>query len=159
MDVQRYRRDTPATANLIHFNNAGASLSPLPVQQALIEHLQLEQASGGYEAAQAAADSIDHFYDAFAQLLHCSADEVAWSENSTLGWNQLLQAVPLRPGDCILTGQSEYAGNYLSLLHLSKRSGVEIRVVPNDSNGLLDLDRFEQAIDERVKHIALTHVP
>lgn len=159
MDVQSYRQDTPATANLIHFNNAGAALSPLPVQRALFEHLQLEQEIGGYEAAQVAAGRIARFYDAFATLLHCSADEVAWAENSTHAWNHLLQAVPLQYGDCILTGQSEYAGNYLSLLHMSKRTGIEIRVVENDANGLLDVEKFEQAIDERVKLIALTHVP
>src|SRR5690606_15245754 len=91
--------------------------------------------------------------------LHCSDDEIAWAENATLAWNFLLQAILLRAGDCILTSQSEYAGNYLSLLHLSRRTGVEIRVVPNDSSGPVDLQKFEEAIDERVKLIALTHVP
>lgn len=159
MDVTRYRLDTPATERLIHFNNAGSSLSPLPVQRALLEYLQLEQSLGGYEAAELVAKPIARFYSAFAQLLHCSEDEIAWSENATLAWNFLLQAVPLRAGDCILTSQSEYAGNYLSLLHLSQRTGVQIRVVPNDSSGRLDLRKFEEAIDDRVKLIALTHVP
>jgi len=159
MDVTRYRLDTPATERLIHFNNAGSSLSPRPVQQALLEYLQLEQSLGGYEAADLAPQPIARFYSAFAELLHCSEDEIAWSENATLAWNFLLQAIPLRAGDCILTSQSEYAGNYLSLLHLSQRTGVEIRVVANDASGLVDLQKFEEAMDERVKLIALTHVP
>lgn len=159
MDVTRYRLDTPATERLIHFNNAGSSLSPLPVQQALLNYLQLEQSLGGYEAAELVAEPLARFYSAFAQLLHCSDDEIAWAENATLAWNFLLQAVPLRAGDCILTSQSEYAGNYVSLLHLSQRTGVEIRVVANDADGLVDLQKFEEAIDERVKLIALTHVP
>jgi len=159
MDVTRYRLDTPATERLIHFNNAGSSLSPQPVQQALLEYLQLEQSLGGYEAAELVAKPIARFYSAFAELLHCSEDEIAWSENATLAWNFLLQAIPLRAGDCILTSQSEYAGNYLSLLHLSKRIGVEILVVANDASGLVDLQKFEEAIDDRVKLIALTHVP
>ena len=31
--LERWRRDTPGTANIIHFNNAGAALMPKPVQK------------------------------------------------------------------------------------------------------------------------------
>jgi len=48
-DIDAIRADTPACEALIHFNNAGASLMPLPVQKAVAEHLNLEATIGGYE--------------------------------------------------------------------------------------------------------------
>ncbi|MBL4757317.1 MAG: aminotransferase, partial [Rhizobiales bacterium] len=42
IDIARVRADTPATANIVHFNNAGAALSPLPVLDAVKDHLDLE---------------------------------------------------------------------------------------------------------------------
>lgn len=159
MDIAMLRADTPACSNLIHFNNAGAALTPRPVQQALIEHLQLEQRIGGYEAAVENDAVIENFYHAFAALLNCHYSEIAFAENATHAWNNLLAAIVFTPGDIILTGQSEYASNYLNFLHLAKRKGVKIQVIANDANGLIDLHAFTQALNDKVKLIALTHVP
>ncbi|MDP1930135.1 MAG: aminotransferase class V-fold PLP-dependent enzyme [Gammaproteobacteria bacterium] len=159
LDIARIREHTPATSELIHFNNAGAALSPTPVQEALLQHLGLEQRIGGYEAATHAHPQIENFYSAFARLFNCDTDEVAWAENATHGWNTLLHAIPFKSGDRILTGQSEYGSNYLAFLHLCRLRNVHIEVIPNDANGRICLDRLTAAIDNNVRLIALTHVP
>src|SRR5579871_3780344 len=70
-DVERARSETPGAAGKIHFNNAGASLMPRPVLDAVLRHLQLESTIGGYEAADKANFAIEHTYDAVARLLNC----------------------------------------------------------------------------------------
>jgi hypothetical protein len=45
-DVDRARRDTPGCNQVVHFNNAGASLMPRQVLDSVIEHLQLEARIG-----------------------------------------------------------------------------------------------------------------
>lgn len=159
IDIRTLRDDTPACAELIHFNNAGAALAPLPVTEAVLTHLAMEQRLGGYEAASLAEAQINHFYDAFAKLLACEASEIAYAENATHAWNSLFNAIPFAAGDIVLTGQSEYASNFLALLHMAKRQGVKIKVIPNDHAGIIDLERLEAAISPRVKLIALTHTP
>ena len=159
IDIETLREDTPACTQMIHFNNAGAALAPRAVTEAILTHLANEQRLGGYEAANMAEGQINHFYDAFAKLLSCDASEIAYAENATHAWNSLFNAIPFTAGDTILTGQSEYASNFLALLHLAKQQGVNIEVIPNNSAGTIDLERLEAAINSRVKLIALTHVP
>lgn len=156
--IARLREDTPGCRHRLHFNNAGAALSPAHVTRTLLDHLALEQRIGGYEAAAEAEDAVQGFYREFARLLNCGAHEIGWAENASAAWNTLLHALPLAPGDRIITGQSEYAGNYLSLLHLARTKQIVIEVIENHPDGTIDLDRLAAALDDDVRLIALTHV-
>lgn len=158
-DLARARRDTPAAARLIHFNNAGAALMPNAVADAVLEHFDLERRIGGYEAEAAAQPAIEDFYDAFAQLLNCKRDEIAYVENATRAWDMAFYALPLKAGDRVLTHESEYASNYLALLQVAQRLGVGVDVVPSDRHGQIDVDALRRLITVETRVIALTHVP
>lgn len=159
LDLDRLRSDTPACEKLIHFNNAGASLMPNPVYQAVLDHLALEQSVGGYAAEDDAQPVLEDFYDAFAALLNCDRSEIAYVENATRAWDMAFYSLPLREGDRILTAEAEYVSNFLGFLHQAKRRGLEIDVTPSDASGQLDLDAMERMITPRTKLIAMTHVP
>jgi len=159
MDIDLARADTPGCGNVLHFNNAGASLSPRPVMEALHGHLDLEARIGGYEAAAEAAPALERGYDAIAQLLGCSRDEIAFTESATRAWDMAFYALPFEAGDRILVGRSEYASNVIALLQVAKRSGAQIIVVPDDEHGQISLSALAAAVDERTRLIALTHVP
>jgi len=159
LDKDLLRQETPACRDLIHFNNAGAALQPRPVTEAVLHHLALEQRIGGYEAAEAGADAAENFYHAFGRLLNCNPREIAYMENATRAWTTLLQSIPFERGDRIITGQSEYASNYMALLHLARTRQVEIVVIDNDSNGQISLDQLSAELDDSVRLIVLTHIP
>ena len=159
IDVQRARQETPGAENVLHFNNAGAALMPQPVLHATIAHLQLEALIGGYEAAAQAHDAVEHAYDAAAALLGCRRDEIAMVENATRAWDMAFYAVPLGPGDRILTAVTEYASNYIAFLQVARKTGAVVEVIPNDDSGQLSVEALRRAIDERVKLIAITHIP
>lgn len=159
IDVDRVRRDTPGCAQVLHFNNAGASLMPRPVLDALVGHLQLEAQIGGYEAEAHAAPAIDHVYAALARLLNCRRDEVAFVENATRAWDMAFYGIRFDRGDRILTGLAEYASNYIAFLQVAGRTGAVVEAVPNDEHGQISVDALRGAIDGRVKLIALTHIP
>jgi cysteine desulfurase / selenocysteine lyase len=159
LDIEAIRAATPACQNIVHFNNAGASLMPDPVYNAVTAHLALERQLGGYEAARAAADDLAAFYTEFAALLNADPGEIAYAENATRAWDMAFYGLPLAKGDRVLTHASEYASNYLALLQQAKRRGLHIDLVPSDASGQIDIAAMEAMVKPRTKLIAITHVP
>lgn len=158
-DLQRARQETPGCEHVLHLNNAGASLPPQPVLDAMIAHLQLEARIGGYEAAEQAEAAVEHTYDAAASLLGCSREEIALAESATHAWDMAFYSIPFKPGDRILTAMAEYASNYIGFLHMEKRAGVMVEAIPSDEYGQISIAALRQMLDERVRLIAITHVP
>lgn len=159
MNINELRNDTAACENVIHFNNAGASLMPEPVFQAVVKHLQLERDIGGYEAAHLAGPELKAFYSEFASLLNAKPDEIAFIENATRAWDMAFYGLPLKEGDRILTHASEYASNYLAFLQQAKRRGLHIDLVPSDETGQIDVAALEAMVTPRTRLIAITHIP
>lgn len=158
-DLARARRETPGCENVLHFNNAGAALMPQPVLDAVVNHLKLEAAVGGYEAKEKEFAAVEHVYDAAARLINCAPDEIAFIENATRAWDMAFYSIPFRSGDRILTAKSEYASNYIAYLQVARRTGAVVEVIPDDEYGATSVPALRNLIDERVKLISISHVP
>lgn len=158
-DVDRARRETPGCENVMHFNNAGASLMPQPVVDAVVNHLRLEASIGGYEAKNRELEAVEHVYDAAARLINCTPHEIAFIENATRAWDMAFYAIPFKAGDRILTAKAEYSSNYIAYLQVAQRTGAVVEAIPNDEHGQLSVAALRDMIDERVKLISITHVP
>ncbi|MEP2707452.1 MAG: aminotransferase class V-fold PLP-dependent enzyme [Roseibium sp.] len=158
-DVALMRDDTPGVGQVTHFNNAGTGLALSPVLDAVKQHLDLEAKIGGYEAAAAAEAGMDAFYSSLATLLGCKPHEIAYIENATRAWDMAFYGIDFREGDRILTGRSEYVSNYVALLQMKNRKGIEIDLVEDDEFGQIDLKALETAITPKTRLIALTHIP
>ena len=159
IDVQQARLETPGCTNVLHFNNAGAALMPQCVIDALHSHIQLEAEIGGYEAFERSREQTEDFYPAASELLGCQPHEIAFVENATRAWDMAFYSIPFRAGDRILTAQAEYASNYISYLQITRKTGAKVEVIPSDEFGQVSVDELRARIDERVKLIAITHVP
>ncbi len=159
IDLARARRETPGCAHVLHFNNAGAALMPQRVVDALLGHIRLEAEIGGYEAAEREEASVERAYDALASLLNCGREEIAIVENATRAWDMAFYSLRFGPGDRILTAVAEYASNVMPCLQVARRTGCRVEVVPNDEAGQLSVAALDRMMDERVKLIAVTHVP
>ena len=159
MDVDALRALTPGCARRIHLNNAGAALLSEITVDVMTAHLRREAEMGGYEAAAAAAADIAATYDALAALVGGRPDEIALFDNATRAWDAAFSAVPLRPGDRILTGRAEYGSNVLAYLQAARRTGAEVVVVPDDESGQLDVGALAELVNEPTRLIGISHVP
>src|SRR5271156_6484091 len=159
LDIEQLRADTAGCEQSTFFNNAGASLQPRAVVARVIEHLRLEEQVGGYEAADLVGDELEALYGRVARLLHCAPEEIALQENATRAWEMAFYSLRFAPGDRIVTAANEYASNYIAFLQVAQHTGAEIHVVESDAAGEVDLEALRNLLDDRVKLIALTHLP
>lgn len=158
-DWERARGQTPGAEAILHFNNAGTSLAPQPVLEAVQSYLQAEALQGGYEVEEAEAARLADTYDAVAELLGARRQEIAMQDSASRAWAAAFYAIPFQPGDRILCSVQEYGSNYIAFLQVAARTGAQIEVIPNDESGQLDVGALQRMMDERVKLIAVTHIP
>ena len=160
LDITRLREDTPGCTHVTHLNNAGAGLMPRPVLEETKGMLDLEATIGGYEAAAAWGDKLEHTYDAIAKLINAEhREEIAVIENATRAFDMAFYSIDFKPGDKILTSVSEYASNVISYLQVCKRTGAELVVVHNDEHGQMSIEALKTMMDEDVRLISLSHIP
>jgi len=158
--LARWRADTPGCIQRIHLNNAGASLPPASVRDAVLGHLARESEIGGYEAADEAAERIQEAYDAVATLTGARARNIAVVENATVAVAQALLAFDFQPGDVIVTSRADYVSNQLMYLSLGRRLGVVVRRAVDLPEGGVDPESVRALIaGGRCRLVTLSWIP
>ena len=155
--LERLRADTRGCSNVIHFNNAGASLPPDVVVDTVVDYLRTEALVGGYEAEAGAAERLTGVYGLVAELIGAEKEEIALFENASAAWQTAFRGIGLAAGDEVITTELEYVTGLIGLSDVRK-TGVKVRVVAHEKDGRFPLDRLEAAITSNTKLIAVTHV-
>ena len=159
IDIEAVRADTPGCGLVVHLNNAGASLPPRPVVDTQIDYLMHESMVGGYEMAAQHRDQIAAVYGSIARLLGCSSGEIALMSSATDAWNAAFAALEFEKGDRILTSEAEYASNVINFIKAARCHGASVEIIPSTENGELSVPALQSMIDDRVKLIAVSHIP
>ena len=160
VDLKTLRADTPGVQHVVHVNNAGASLMPRPVVEAITNHITLEAEIGGYEAADLHKDAIQQFYTATAELLNTTANNIAATANATDAYARALSAIPFERGDVILTTTNDYVSNQIAFLSLQQRFGIQVvRAADEPEGGVSVADMAQKIKSLRPRLVAVTHVP
>lgn len=158
--IEVLRNETDGCKHIAHFNNAGASLMPKPVYQAIVDHIGLENEIGGYEASHHMEKEINKFYSAAARLLNCRPDNIAFTSNATDSFNRSLSSITFSSGDIIVTTNEDYASNQIAFLSMQKRLGIQLIRAKSLPEGGVDLEDIERLIvRHHPKLIAVTHIP
>lgn len=159
-EIEKFRADTPGCLHKIHLNNAGASLMPAVVTEAIVRHIELESTIGGYEAGDKKSAEIAQFYNSAAQLLKCNPSEIAFTTNATDSFSRAISSIPFKAGDIILTTNEDYISNQITYLALKKRFGTRLIRAASLSTGGVDIQDFERCIVKyKPRLVAVTHIP
>ena len=158
-DKYQFRAETPGTEKYIHLNNAGSSLMPEPVMKSTTDYLLEEFHKGGYETAADRQGDLDSFYQNCAEMLNAHPDEIAYTDSATTSWQRAFFSINWNHGDEIITGNAEYASNYLSFLRLQQIFDVRIRIASDNQWGETSAKNIAELVNSSTKLIAITHMP
>ncbi|MEP2668152.1 MAG: aminotransferase class V-fold PLP-dependent enzyme [Cyclobacteriaceae bacterium] len=160
MNIDEIRKDTPGCTSKIHFNNAGASLPPDAVANAIRDYISFESLTGGYEAADIKKAEIEEFYVSAAKLINTNENNIAFTSSATNSFSLALSSIPFEHGDTILIANEDYISNQIAFLSLQQRMGIKLVRAKSLSTGGVDLDDMEGLINtHHPKLVSLTQVP
>ncbi len=150
---------------LIYLDSAATAQKPLCVVKKMEElllndnanihrgvHLLSEEMTAKYEAAR---EVVREFVGAECR------EEIVFTSGATMSLNLVASSYCekfLHEGDNVVVSHIEHHSNIVPWQLATERKGAELRVIPVDDNGALELETLDTLIDERTKVVAVTQV-
>lgn len=174
-DVDRVRADFPILTRTVHarkgkpgkplvYLDSGASAQkPRAVIDAMKTFMEEDYANihrGVHVLSQRATDAFENVRTKVARFLNAPSREgIVFTRNATESINLVAASYGQRlgPGDEIVLSVMEHHANIVPWQLLQMQRGVDIKVVPVDADGVLDLDAYRRLLGPKVKLVALTH--
>lgn len=170
-NIENIRKDFPLLhtkvygKQLVYLDNGATSQKPVQVLEALDNyyktinsnvhrgvHLLSQQATDAYELARKKVT-------AYINAAH--SHEVIFTRGTTEGINLVASSFAkrfLHAGDSILISAMEHHSNIVPWQMVCEEKDATLKVIPMDSNGILQMDALPVLLDETVKLVAVTYV-
>jgi cysteine desulfurase/selenocysteine lyase len=171
LDVERIRDDLPILRRrlrgreLVYLDNAATAQKPQVVIDAVSRFYTQENANvhrGVHYLSERATAAYDEARWKIAEFIHARhPHEVVFTRGTTESINLVAQSYGrtfLRAGDEILITGMEHHSNIVPWQLICEQTGALLRAAPVMDNGQLDLEGFDQALNDRTRLVALTHV-
>lgn len=152
-DVDAVRKEFPAVERMVYLDSGFQTPLARPVKAAI--ELFLRE---GFETAGPKSiwlDRVEQTRAKVARFLGVTADEIAFTKNTSESMNIAANALPLQAGDNVLMIHGDHPNNAYAFLNL-QRKGVEVRFIP--MTDVVDADSFAPFIDDRTRAISMSHV-
>jgi cysteine desulfurase / selenocysteine lyase len=157
--IEDARQDFPILDDLIYMDSAATSLSPVQVIGAMDEYELRYRANVGRGVHRLAAVATQKYADAhgkIASFIGAKNGLTVITKNTTEAINLVACGLKWKKGDQVVTTLLEHHSNYLPWLRLHENFGVDITVIPPEPEGTFDLSRFEEAITDNTKMVAIS---
>lgn len=141
-----------------YLNFGGLGSCPLPVINSLLEWTQSE------ERAPSAGHDEKEWWSVKEKLARvlgktCRKEDLGLISTATEGINMIINGLPLKKGDEVITSTHEHVAVNVGLLNRMQRDGIVIRLFePDFKNGLGNVDRIASLINSRTRLILVSHV-
>jgi selenocysteine lyase/cysteine desulfurase len=140
---------------IIYFNHAAAG----PVSTKLRDELNSllkDRSEGNIDNYYSFKEKIDDSKELLGEMLNCSTDRIAFTDNTSNGLNILAQGVRWKKGDRILLNDVEFPANVYPFLNLQEQ-GVEIDFVKS-KDGIVSAEDVIEAVKPGTRLISISYV-
>jgi len=153
LNVEALRKDFPLLARTVHdrpivyLDSASSALQPRAVIDAMARYYETTHANV-HRGVYATAEEATHLYEQARVVVGrfigapAPADEIVFTKNTTESINLVAHTwarTNLKAGDHILLTEMEHHANIVPWLMLAEDVGLELRYIPVDGEGRLDL--------------------
>lgn len=171
-DVNSIRRDFPILDQSIHrerpliyLDNAASSQRPGAVIQSMVDCYKKTYANvhrGIHWLSEQSTEQYENARQVVGQMIGARhQDEVIFTSGTTAGINLVAHAWGnghLREGDKILLTILEHHSNIVPWQQLAERTGAIVEFVGLNEEGRLDLEAYQDLLDERTRMVAISAV-
>ncbi len=169
-DVEKVRADFPILNQkvegkpLAYFDNAATTQKPRVVVDALSNYYQTLNSNvhrGVHHLSQKATDAFEASRETVRKHLNAAhAHEVIFTKGVTDGINLVAQSVSgsFKPGDEIIISELEHHSNIVPWQMLRDRTGAELKVIPVNDRGELDMNAYRELLTGCTKIVAVNHI-
>ncbi len=170
-DVARIRADFPILGTrpggrpLVYLDNAASSQMPQQVIERLVRYQSSQHANihrAVHTLSEIATAEYEEARRKLARFVHAREErEVIFTSGTTESINLAMHGWGRKfigPGDEIILTTLEHHSNIVPWQMLAEEKGANIRVVPIDDAGELQLDAYEQLFNERTRLVGVAHV-
>lgn len=170
-DITAIRSDFPILEQeingrlLVYFDNAASSQKPLKVVDAVRDYYLNDHSNihrGVHALARRATEAYENSRTRIAAYINASAREsVIFTSGTTDGINLVAFTwgrANLRRGDVILISALEHHSNLVPWQMVAAEKGAEIKIIPIDDRGVIDLDTYRDLLTLKPKLVAVNHV-
>jgi len=152
-DVNAVRKEFPAADRMVYLDSGFQAPLARPVKAAIERFLRESLETAGPKRVW--LDRVEQTRAKVARFLGASADEIAFTKNTSESMNIAANALPLRAGDRVLMIHGDHPNNAYAFLNLQKK-GVEIDFLPMTE--VVNAETFLPHIDENTRAISMSHV-
>lgn len=170
MDIDRIRAEFPILERklynrpLIYLDNTATSQTPDRVVRAIVDGYTTTKANvhrGVHTLSQEATELQENARARVREWINApSASEIIFTRGTTEALNLVASSfggMLLHEGDELILTVMEHHANIVPWQLLRDRIGFNIRVVPIDSEGRLDMEAFRALFNERTKLVSVCH--
>jgi selenocysteine lyase/cysteine desulfurase len=152
-DVGAVRREFPIAEKMVYLDSGFQAPLSRPVKAAIETFLSEAYESAGPKSVW--LDRVEEVRGKVARLLGVSAQDVAFTKNTSESMNIAANALPLRAGDNVLMVHGDHPNNAYAFLNL-RRKGVEVRFIP--MTDIINEESFRPHLDANTRAISISHV-
>ncbi len=155
MPFTAYRNQFHFTNSKIYLNHAGVSPLSSDVREKMDWFIN-NRSFGEIEFFEDMIDLRNQTRSVLAKLINAPEDNIAFTPNTSTGFNWLVQGLKWKKGDQIILTDLEFPSNVYPFLNLEK-DGVEV-VFVKSKKGCIDVEDIEKAITPKTRMISISSV-